>query len=744
MVEKIDITDERERSKEVAEIISNKTCRKIIGYLEKKETSETEIAQALNLPISTVHYNIQKLLKNGFIKVKDFYWSPKGNKVNVYTASNKVFVFTPKKTEFFENKLRVILPLIPVMLLLSAFIIAIVFFSTDIGQDLKDKILPFGPAEVSLEKFSSCNTIANAFKEASEKSSRYGLLEGVATTTGAKTMAPEAGAAETAEYSETNIQVEGVDEADIVKTDGRYIYTLSRGKLIIAKAYPSDDARIVSETDLGEFEPSEIFIDKNALLIFGSTHEGIPEPVFKNGEGVEKVVPPPYYDIRLTTVELWDIKDRASPELVRTVDFEGYYLTSRKINERVYFVINSYPRYYIMEESNSSQDIIPSYRDSVVSEELAPICRCVDVEYFEPINPQNFVTVVSMSMKDEYAEINKRVIVGSGQNVYASLENLYVAEMNYPFWIREPSKEKTIIHKFSLNEENVEYIGYMEAFGTVLNQFSMDEYGGYFRIATTTGKWTRDSTNNVYIFGEDLNMTGKLEDLAPGESIYSARFMGEKGYLVTFKKIDPLFVIDLADPSNPRVLGKLKIPGYSDYLHPYDENHIIGIGKETVEAEEGDFAWYQGVKMAIFDVSDVSNPIELHRVIIGDRGTDSEILRDHKAFLFDKERELLVIPILLAEIKGDKESLPPHTHGEFVFQGAYVYRLTLENGFELKGRITHYDDNETFVKSGYYFRGDSNVQRSLYIDDILYTISQKKIKLNSLDTLEEIKELVFS
>ena len=147
----------------------------------------------------------------------------------------------------------------------------------------------------------------------------------------------------------------------------------------------------------------------------------------------------------------------------------------------------------------------------------------------------------------------------------------------------------------------------------MLNQFSMDEWNGCFRIATTRGHVSREgssSTNNVYVLDSDLNVTGKLEGLAPGETIYSARFIGKRAYLVTFKKVDPFFVLDLSVPSDPKVLGALKIPGFSDYLHPYDENHVIGVGKNTVEADpgEGNFAWYQGMKVALFDVTDVANP----------------------------------------------------------------------------------------------------------------------------------------
>ena len=621
----------------------------------------------------------------------------------------------------------------------------------------------FGKA--SLEKFDSCSSVASVFREARQKVQAGYMLEGLKTL-GQPPLA--AGAARdtagTPQYSATNVQVAGVDEADIVKTDGKYIYTITQqsyrggeSKLIIAKAYPPENAEILSETPLENFQPNEMFIHDNYILIFGYTREEIPVPEPMEGAPERMVVPYPYYS-QLTTVQIWDAADRSNPELIRSTDFEGSYLSSRKIGPYVYFVINSPPKYRVLEEGND-EDILPLFRDRTGTDlgkgvSFSRTCGCSEVKYFEPVNPESFITIASISLDDPEGKIKKEVIVGSGQNIYSSLENLYVAEMNYPFWFapRESGTptEKTIIHKFSLDKGMISYVDHMEAPGRILNQFSMDEYDSHFRIATTAGHVSRTggatSSNNVYVFDSDLNMVGKLEDIAPGERIYSARFMGERGYLVTFKKIDPFFVIDLSNHKNPKILGKLKIPGYSDYLHPYDENHIIGIGKETVEAEEsaGNFAWYQGVKIAIFDVTDVGEPKELHRVVIGDRGTDSYALHDHKAFLFDKNRNLLVVPILLAEIKGDKENLPRNTYGDYVFQGAYVYDLTLEKGFDLKGRITHYETNETFLKSGYhYFDDQYSVKRSLYIDNVLYTISGKKIKLNSLGDLSEIKGLVF-
>ncbi len=279
----------------------------------------------------------------------------------------------------------------------------------------------------------------------------------------------------------------------------------------------------------------------------------------------------------------------------------------------------------------------------------------------------------------------------------------------------------------------------------------MDEYNGNFRIATTISGYSNNkdtSTSNIYILNKDLNITGSVEGIAPGESIYSVRFLGNRAYLVTFRHVDPLFVIDLTDEQNPKILGQLKIPGYSDYLHPYDENHIIGIGKDVDASIDADkvhtegavyYTAIQGVKISLFDVSDVENPIEMSKVIIGDRGTESLATSDHKAFLFDKEKNLLVIPMVVAELQtGQTKS----DQGQFTFSGAYVYKLTLENGFELKGKITHNEDNESFKKSGYYYSGgSSDIRRSLYLDDVLYTISNKMIKANDLNTIDEINKI---
>ena len=271
--------------------------------------------------------------------------------------------------------------------------------------------------------------------------------------------------------------------------------------------------------------------------------------------------------------------------------------------------------------------------------------------------------------------------------------------------------------------------------GSILNQFSMDENNGYFRIATTKGSVTgmgdNASRNNMYVLDMDLKQVGAIEDIAPGEKIYSVRYMGDRAYMVTFRKVDPLFVIDLSTPDKPEILGKLKIPGYSDYLHPYDENHIIGFGKDAavVANEEGSWGWvdedntaayYQGMKIAMFDVTDPTKPIEMWKEEIGDRGTESELLNNHKALLFSKEKNLLAFPIRVAQIKD--KNVKAWTYGDTTFVGAYVYELTLENGFRLKAKLTNLDEND-WKRLGNYYYGDKSIDRLIYIGNNLYTIA---------------------
>jgi inhibitor of cysteine peptidase len=516
------------------------------------------------------------------------------------------------------------------------------------------------------------------------------------------------------DYSATNIQVEGVDEADIVKTDGEYIYIVSGNKAIIVKAYPAEEAEVFSQITVNGTLKG-IFINGDRLVILEENSSSYAETK--------------------TVIEVYDVSNRENPILRRNASVDGYYFDSRMIGDYVYAVINQ-PAYYQEEK----EPILPK----VCSGDEVRETSALDIYYSDVLDySYQYTTVIAVNVQDDMSEsTSETFLLGQTSSMYVSLNNIFIT---VPVSI--DGSQSTSIHRIHIENGNIEYKKSGEVPGYILNQFSMDEYEGYFRIATTTGQVSRiqenpSSLNHVYVLDMDLNIVGKLENLAPKEKIYSARFMDNRCYLVTFKKVDPLFVIDLADPTDPKVLGELNITGYSDYLHPYDENHIIGIGKETVEAEEGNFAWYQGIKISLFDVSDVSTPKEIAKYEIGDRGTDSPVLRDHKAFLFDKSKNLLVIPVSVAEINETEypNGVPPNAYGEFVWQGAYVFNISLDEGLTLKGRITHMENN-TDLQSGYLDSNPYFVNRALYIDNLLYTISSKKIKMNDLENLAEINEV---
>ncbi|MEM4702934.1 MAG: beta-propeller domain-containing protein [Candidatus Pacearchaeota archaeon] len=601
-----------------------------------------------------------------------------------------------------------------------------------------------------------------------------------------------------AEYSTTNIQVEGVDEPDIIKNDGKYIYVVSGTKVIIVDAYPATGMKNISEIELNA-SISELFLNSNKdkLVIFSGGEYFYGEIPLKGCVG-SRCIPPTYYG---TTIYIYDISNKQDPKLEKNISIQGSYIDSRMIEDYVYVISQK--------QVNIENPEPPIYR--VQNTEIAiPV---TDVYYWDyPDTSYVFTSIMAINI-DGKTNI-KTYLTGYTGTLYVSQDNIYLTHTKYirykdyfkkyvgevllpllpekqkseirqimnsdkedwekmqeinelvenysnflggsekeqfdnalmeameEFNVKiQKEQEKTIVHKINIDELEVEYKASGEVPGHVLNQFSMDEHKGNFRITTTTGDaWSGTSLNHLYVLDKDLNIIGRVEDLAKGESIYSTRFLGDKAYVVTFKKVDPLFVIDLKEPSKPKVLGYLKVTGYSDYLHPYDENHIIGVGKEARGGGE-QFAWYQGLKLSLFDVSDVANPKEIGKIEIGDRGTDSYALYEHKAFLFDKTRNLLVIPILLAEINESEYqgNIPDNSYGEYVWQGAYVLNIDL-TGISLRGKITH-SENATELQDWMWYNDRTSVKRSLYIDDILYTISSGKIKANDLDTLDEISEL---
>lgn len=581
-----------------------------------------------------------------------------------------------------------------------------------------------------------------------------------------ETMAPaDAGsAAEPAAvpaFSGTNVQVTGVDEADLVKTDGQYIYQVNNGRVLVIKAEPAGSMQLAAELQFGAagFTPVELYVDEANLIVIGqaSRSDAVkPAPIPNSNPEMTRIYPP-IISLPTTRAVIFDIRDKDHIQKIRELELDGSYLSSRKVGTSFYLLSNKYVDYYYIQQQ---EGLVPQWRDSIrgpayVEEKLE------DIRYFPDCVSPNYLMVAALDLQQPGNPADIQAYLGSGDQVYASQQNLYVAVQRneYPRPITplggviyRPTDIQTKIYRFALNPGQVEYSGAGQVPGRILNQFSMDEYGGYFRIATTSGEmWRGDqytSANNVYTLDQNLQLAGRLEDIAPGERIYSTRFMGNRAYMVTFKQVDPFFVLDLSDPLQPAVLGKLKIPGYSDYLHPYDENHIIGFGKDTTEVKSwGDqsVAFYQGMKIAIFDVTDVSQPIEMSRTLIGDRGTDSELLRNHKALLFSADKNLLAFPVTVMEVPERSNvqlgSIFPE-YGSFSFQGLYIYRIDLQNGLQYRGRITHITPAEYLKAGDNWYDAQSNIVRALYIGDNLYTLSQARIQAHRLSDLTEIGNMV--
>jgi uncharacterized secreted protein with C-terminal beta-propeller domain len=523
---------------------------------------------------------------------------------------------------------------------------------------------------------------------------------------------------ESYQHSVTNIQVAGVDEADTVKTDDNgYMYVLSNDTVYILTAYPPTQAKVLAKIKFADMYPIGIFVSGERLAVLGSQYS-FPVLMFPLYGNIYVA------DIK-TYVRVYDIHDRSNPVLIKDFALTGSYFNSRMIGDYIYFVASK-PAYTV-NDTIFLPEIVMNGRTT----EIAP----TEIRYFNGTEEYyQYTTFVAMNIQNTTeAPTYLTTLLGATSNMYVSQENMYVTFQDW-YW-----GGNTTIYRIHLQASNMSVEASGKILGQERNQYSMDEYGNYFRIQTQT--WSDGVTKtNVYVLDMNLSIVGNLSNIAVGENFHSARFMGNRCYLVTFQKTDPLFVINLTDPTAPTILGNLTIPGYSDYLHPYDETHLIGVGKNTVEAEEGNFAWYQGIKISLFDVSNVSNPVQEASYVIGDRGSDTPVLTDPKAFLFDKSRDLLAIPVMVAKIDESKypSPVPANAYGDPVWQGAYVLDISLFHDLVLEGRITHLDNGTSINDQGYW------VKRSLYIEDVFYTISDRMIKMNRLDDMSLIGQVPLS
>lgn len=522
------------------------------------------------------------------------------------------------------------------------------------------------------------------------------------------------------DFSTTNTQVENVDEADIVKTDGKYIYYVSNGEVYIVGADNLElTSKITFDSSEDNFNVNEIYNKDDKIIVMGNAYIKQEPLITEDDDGQTKRQSVIQRGTPVVKARVYDISNKQEPELVREVALEGRYINSRMIDNELYFISR---KSIYFNELEPIATILPVVKDSTISEELITI-DYTEIAYFDTIEDNSFMMVGGFDINDN-DKLSVETIYGAGNEVYSTKDHLYIAQSLYF------SNNATKIYKFELNDTKVSLIAEGEIEGYINDQFSMDEYNGNLRVATTVREMeTNDNVlvdavfetntkNNLYVLNEKLEKVGELTDLAKGEKIYSVRFIGDMGYVVTFKEIDPLFVIDLSNPIRPEVKGELKIPGYSSYLHPYDENHIIGIGYNTKDNGYGGVT-NSNMKMSMFDISDMENPKEIFNVDIGDEYAESEVTYNHKALFYKESEDLIGFPVTYR-----------NNNFRNYENGFVIFKIDIENNeFEKYAEVLQKLDYK------------KQVDRIIYIDENIYTLAKSIIAKYDLNTLEKIAEL---
>jgi inhibitor of cysteine peptidase len=532
-------------------------------------------------------------------------------------------------------------------------------------------------------------------------------------------------------HSSTNNQVEGIEEADVAVTDGEVIYTVSGTNVLLIDAKNPASLNQIAAIRLKEHTYVEQLILHNNYLIVSYS-----DYVELNDKG-------DYVYESYAKVGIYDISDKQKPKLVRDYGHEGYSVAIRKTNDTLYFISQNSPDYWAWYREEGDESLTPAIYDS---EEGGKTDLNLDKISILPNSTEpNFTTISAINLSSgESVDIQTESYLGSSAGFYMSHNAMYLTTAKYASFapnnrmmdieiMREASE--TSIYRFEVNGTKVSFTGQTTVAGSILNQFSMDEHNGYLRVATTSGN-TRgadaDSTSAIIIFDSSMNQVGKVGDLAKGERIYSARFMGDKAYIVTFKETDPLFTFDLSNPTNPKVLGELKIPGYSTYLHPVGENHLLGLGYHTeLEQSQGSsFVKQVGLKLSLFNVTDLNNPIEQDIEIIGGEGTYSQAIDNHKAFFIHKGKNLYGFPVTVYDYA--KNSNYP-----FLGEGAMLYTVTPEDGIEVTANLISKKSNQSFE----YWEESTN--RILYINDTIYLVKQQRIDSYDLNSFNQLGTVSF-
>jgi uncharacterized secreted protein with C-terminal beta-propeller domain len=569
------------------------------------------------------------------------------------------------------------------------------------------------------------------------------------------------------EYSTTNTQVVGVDEADFVKNDAGNAYVLSSQGLHVIDAWPAPETKEIKRIALPG-EPRRLYLAGDKLLVYTRLGVG-------TGGSAPSAQGCTYgYDCRFsaepgqTQVIVFDVSEPSAPKELRRFGFSGGYVDSRRVGNYVYTVVQdgdsvSLPGVDLTLNATSPAKLEAQYAarrksaddavDTAPAQSFLPwihgldsagnvdetLDACDNALASQAAAGRSFISLVSLDLKT-LTPPSRTLIAGKPGYVYSSADALYMTtdgvDGSDSIYRSSSAQDQSTVHKFALDGLSTTYRGSAAIPGHVLNQFSMDEHEGVLRVATSSG-WvpSPDVSSNLVTLAEQgggFARLGSIGGIAPTEDIRSVRFDGERAFVVTFKKTDPLFVFDLADPTTPKILGELKIPGFSTYMHPMDANHLLAIGFDA--DDQGSFAYFDGIQLQIFDVTELSEPKLLHKHVIGTRGSASEALTNHLAFNYFPSKGLLALPMTVCE-GGDNG-----VYGDVMsFSGLMVFDVSLESGITEHGKMSFVDPSSVTQGCGTWWTSSkSDVKRSIFMDDYAIGISDSKYQVASLSKLDDV------
>lgn len=545
----------------------------------------------------------------------------------------------------------------------------------------------------------------------------------------------ESAPASVGDFSETNVQVDGIDEGDIVKNNGKNIFLISGRNIVIAEAAGEEtrevsriaiDSKKLSRDRLSEsdsdlypaefYTPRELYVEGNILMVL---YEYYPINIAAlESDSAEYMPTTPSRSI--SEVALFDISNPSNPIFMETFGQDGGAFSSRLQNGILYIVSN-----YSVSSGSEEKDL-SSYVPLTYGQNAAELLPLSDICILPDYNSTAYTVISSIDIQ-KAQRIDTQSVLGAGNSLYMSHDNLYLSLSSLTtienktyqdgsFTVTEFTDSfDTRIAKLSLDEGVIQYVADTLIPGSILNQFSLDEYHDHLRLVTTVDRIDyrtitdaqgditdyesykyAPTTNSLHVLDADLNEVGSITGLAEDERIYSARFEGEIGYFVTFRQVDPLFSVDLSNPQNPTIKSELKIPGFSTYMHPFSENRLFGIGMTADRSGRT-----EGLKMSMFDTSDPYNVTEKHVLNLEDY--HSEALYDHNALIISAKHDLIGFP---------------------TDEGYSIYGYSDTTGFYLRANL------KRSVDSSY------SAQRGLYLDKHFYLCAEESISAYTLDSFK--------